>query len=99
MTYTLVIKQKADLHREQQQPSKLQSNFTSMFQALGYSGLAFFLDQKKEERDKEREGKKKVLTLEQQEHQLFWSSLQQLSHLSQKLPHQNLKLHKVFPLP
>lgn len=61
MTYTLVIKQKADLHREQQQPSKLQSNFTSMFQALGYSGLAFFLDQKKEERDKEREGKKKSL--------------------------------------
>jgi len=36
-TRNLVIKPKIDIQREQQQPSKLQSNFSSMLQAPGFS--------------------------------------------------------------
>lgn len=37
MTCNLVIKLKIDIQREQQQPNKLQSNFSSMLQAPGLS--------------------------------------------------------------
>lgn len=96
-TCTLVIEPKIDIHMEEQQPIKLWSN--SVLQAPHFSRLVFFSSQIKGKREKkgrqEGENTQKILT---QEHQLFWSSPQQLNRLSQKLPHQNLTLHKAFPL-
>lgn len=48
MTCNLVINPKIDIQREQQQPSKLQSNFSSMLQAPGFSRLVFFLYRSRE---------------------------------------------------
>lgn len=47
-TCNLVVKPKIDIQREQQQPSKLQSNLSSMLQAPGFSRLAFFLSRSRE---------------------------------------------------
>lgn len=97
-TCTLVTEPKIDIHTEEQQPIKLWSNSSSLLQALISADWHFFLQRSRERREERRRWRgehTKILTLQ---HQIFWSSPQQPNHLSQKLPHQNLTLHKAFPL-
>lgn len=92
-TCNLVINPKIAVQREQQQPSKLQSNFSFMLQAPGFKRLWRFCRPRKGGGWDKRENEETLTP----EHQLFCSSLQQPSHSSQKLPPRNLIPHRVSP--
>lgn len=92
-TCNLVINPKIAVQREQQQASKLQSNFSFMPQAPGFRRLWGFC-RSREGGGGDKRKNEETLT---PEHQLFCSSLQQPSHSSQKLPPQSLSPHRVSP--